>query len=139
MRRKNLRQDQQGKRVTRLSTAIAVLLILAVSLMGQQSNLSVVPPAMTTYKTVKLADGVYAFVSPLGGQAMVTGNSLVVIGDDGVLVVDSGHFPSLTSRQIAQIRQWTAKPVRFLVNTHRSDEHTSELRSLAYRVCRFLP
>jgi glyoxylase-like metal-dependent hydrolase (beta-lactamase superfamily II) len=80
---------------------------------------------MTTYKTVKLADGVYAFVSPLGGQAMVTGNSLVVIGDDGVLVVDSGHFPSLTSRQIAQIRQWTDKPVRFLVNTHWHPDHNA--------------
>jgi len=80
---------------------------------------------MTSYETVKLADGVYAFASAPGGQAMVTGNSLVVIGNDCVLVVDSGHFPSLTAKQIEQIRQWTDKPVRYLVNTHWHPDHNA--------------
>lgn len=80
---------------------------------------------MTTYETVKLAEGVYAFISPESNGAMVTGNTLVVIGDDGVLVVDSGHFPSLTRRMIAQIQQWTDKPVRFLVITHWHPDHNA--------------
>jgi cyclase len=46
-----------------------------------------------------------------------------VIGDDGVLVVDSSHFPTLARRMIADIRKLTAKPVRFVVNTHWHPDH----------------
>lgn len=83
------------------------------------------PAHMAGYSTVQLADGIYAFISPPGGQAIVTGNSLVVIGDDGALVVDSGHFPSVTARQITQIRQWTGQPVPYLVNTHWHPDHNA--------------
>jgi len=83
------------------------------------------PAPMSRYETVKLGEGVFAFLSPESNGAMVTGNSLVVIGDDGVLVVDSGHFPSLTAQQIAQIKQWTKLPVRFLVNTHWHPDHNA--------------
>jgi cyclase len=84
-----------------------------------------IPAPMRTFETVKLAEDVYAFVAPESNGAMVTGNSLVVIGDDGVLVVDSGHFPSVTSKQIAEIRQWTSQPVRWLVNTHWHPDHNA--------------
>jgi glyoxylase-like metal-dependent hydrolase (beta-lactamase superfamily II) len=40
-----------------------------------------------------------------------------------VLVVDSGHFPSLTRKIIAEIRKLTNKPVRYLVNTHWHADH----------------
>src|SRR4051812_20004576 len=103
---------------------LAVLLI-SLATVAQQPTMPPVPASMTTYETVKLADGIYAFISGAGGEAIVTGNSLVVIGDDGVLVVDSGHFPSVTARQIEQIRQWTNQPVRFLVNTHWHPDHSA--------------
>jgi glyoxylase-like metal-dependent hydrolase (beta-lactamase superfamily II) len=101
------------------------LFLLAPVVRAQASGEPPVPASMTSYETVKLADGVYAFIAGFGGSAMVTGNSLVVIGEDGVLVVDSGHFPSLIARQIAQIRQWTDKPVRYLVNTHWHPDHSA--------------
>jgi len=80
---------------------------------------------MSSYETVRLAEGIYAFISPESNGAMVTGNSLLVIGDDSALVVDSGHFPSLTARMIGEIRQLTDKPVRFLVNTHWHPDHSA--------------
>ena len=102
-----------------------LVFIAATVAVAQEATMPPPPAAMATYETVKLADGVYAFISGAGGEAMVTGNSLVVIGDDGVLVVDSGHFPSVTARQIEQIRQWTSQPVRFLVNTHWHPDHSA--------------
>src|SRR5215813_11495361 len=75
------------------------------------------------YQKIKLADGVYAFIAAEPRSEIVTGNSLAVIGDDGVLVVDSGHFPSATRHIIDEIRQMTDKPVRYLVNTHWHPDH----------------
>ena len=75
------------------------------------------------YDTVALAPNVYAFV-PVGGRAeLVTGNTLVVIGDDGVLVLDTGHFPSLARKMIADIRAITPKPVRYVVTSHWHSDH----------------
>jgi glyoxylase-like metal-dependent hydrolase (beta-lactamase superfamily II) len=76
------------------------------------------------HETVKVADGVYAFISAESNNAIVSGNSVAVIGDDGVLVVDSGNFPSETRKIIAEIRQLTPLPVRYLVHTHWHRDHT---------------
>ena len=82
------------------------------------------PSTMTTsYETVTLAPGVTAFVSPPGLGAWVTGNSLVVVGDSAVLVVDPGHFPPLTRKMIADVKRLTGKPVRWVVDTHWHPDH----------------
>jgi glyoxylase-like metal-dependent hydrolase (beta-lactamase superfamily II) len=47
-----------------------------------------------------------------------------IVGDGGVLVVDSCYLPSSAREDIAQIRQWTTKPVRYLLNTHWHGDHT---------------
>lgn len=98
---------------------------LSCTLTWAQAAVSDLPAAMKGYETAKLADEIYAFISPESNGAIVTGNSIVIIGDDGVLVVDSGHFPSLAARMIEQIKQWTDSPVRFLVNTHWHPDHNS--------------
>ena len=79
--------------------------------------------AFTAYDTVKVADGIHAFMPRRTDTPIVSGNSIAVIGDDGVLVVDSGHFPSATRRMIGEIRALTRQPVRFLVNTHWHPDH----------------
>jgi glyoxylase-like metal-dependent hydrolase (beta-lactamase superfamily II) len=48
---------------------------------------------------------------------------VAVIGEDGVLVVDAGRFPTLARRMIAEIRGKTDKPVRYLVHTHWHLDH----------------
>ena len=76
-----------------------------------------------SYETVKVADGIWAFIAPEPKSALVSGNSIAIIGDDGVLVVDSGMVPSLTRRMIGEIKQKTGKPVRWVVNTHWHWDH----------------
>ena len=78
---------------------------------------------LIAYDTVQVAPGVTAFMPRRTDTAIVSGNSIAVFGDDGVLVVDSGHFPEATRRMIAQIRKVTKKPVRWLVNTYWHSDH----------------
>jgi glyoxylase-like metal-dependent hydrolase (beta-lactamase superfamily II) len=71
----------------------------------------------------KLADGVYAFVAPDSKTAFFNGNTMVVVGDDGVLVVDSGDALPVTRKTVAEIKRLTPLPVRYLVNTHWHWDH----------------
>jgi glyoxylase-like metal-dependent hydrolase (beta-lactamase superfamily II) len=78
---------------------------------------------MFAYTVEQLAPGVYAFVEPHQSTGLVSGNALVVVGDDGVLVVDTGHFPSLARKMIDDIRRLTDRPVRYVVTTHWHPDH----------------
>jgi glyoxylase-like metal-dependent hydrolase (beta-lactamase superfamily II) len=80
-------------------------------------------PSVLTYRTEKVAEGVYAFITPEERSGFQSGNSIVVIGEDGVLVFDTGSIPSSTRRQIAEIRTLTDQPVRFVVNSHWHFDH----------------
>lgn len=86
---------------------------------------------LSEYETVNVGPGVYAFIAPESKTGIVSGNSLVVIGSTGVLVVDSTNVPSLTKKMIADIKRWTDRPVRFLVNTHWHFDHV--MGNAAYR------
>ena len=77
-----------------------------------------------SYSTVKVAEGIYAFVEP-PGHAIVSGNTTVIVGEEGVAVVDSGHHPALTRRMVEEIRALTPKPVLFVVNTHWHNDHVA--------------
>jgi cyclase len=80
------------------------------------------PTEPASFREVKLADGVYAFIAP-PETPVVSGNSLVVIGDDGVLVVDTQQFPKVARWEIAAIERLTSQPVRYVVNTHWHNDH----------------
>lgn len=80
-------------------------------------------PSVLSYRTVKVADGVYAFITPEERSGFQSGNSVVIIGDDGVMVFDTGNIPSSTRRQIAEIRRLTPQPVRYVVNSHWHPDH----------------
>jgi len=67
----------------------------------------------------KLADGVYEIQHAGNGG----GNTTVIIGDRQVFVVDSCFLPSAARKDIAQIREWTNKPVSFVLNTHFHNDH----------------
>ena len=76
-----------------------------------------------TLEFTKLADGVYGAIYSEFRMDPVEGNSLVVVGSNGVLVLDSGHSPDTARRIIAEIRKITDRPVRYLVNSHWHDDH----------------
>ena len=85
---------------------------------------SAAQPYPFSFETVKVADGIYAFIEA-PGKAIVSGNSVLVIGDEAALVVDTGHHPELSRRMTQEIRALTKKPVRYIVNTHWHNDHVS--------------
>ena len=74
-------------------------------------------------EVVKLAEGVYAGVYSEFRMDPVEGNSLIVVGADGVLVLDSGRTPDSARTMMSEIRKLTDKPIRFVVNSHWHDDH----------------
>jgi cyclase len=76
-------------------------------------------------QVTRLADGVYVIQHQSRNDGNPSGNTTVMIGDREVFVVDSSSRPSLAREDIAQIRQWTNKPVGYLLNTHFHDDHHS--------------
>jgi len=53
------------------------------------------------------------------------GNTTVIIGENSVMVVDACYLPSSAKEDIEQIKRWTNKPVRYLVNTHYHLDHNN--------------
>jgi cyclase len=79
----------------------------------------------TRERTVtQVAEGVYVIRHPDAPDGFPQGNTTVVVGGREVLVVDSCYLPSSAREDIEQIRRWTDKPVRYLVNTHWHYDHT---------------
>jgi cyclase len=78
--------------------------------------------AQSERKVTKLAEGVYEIQHPAAG-GNVNGNTTVIIGGRQVFVVDTCYLPSVAREDIAQIRQWTDKPVSFVLNTHFHNDH----------------
>jgi glyoxylase-like metal-dependent hydrolase (beta-lactamase superfamily II) len=71
----------------------------------------------------KVADGVYLFTTTPYGDAGLSGNSVAVLSDQGVLVFDSNGTPETAATILAEIRKLTDKPVRYLVNSHWHWDH----------------
>jgi glyoxylase-like metal-dependent hydrolase (beta-lactamase superfamily II) len=88
-------------------------------------------PSRPSFEFQQLADGVYASIrrEPVG--LGVDANNLFVIGDDGVLVVDTNFGPSSTRKVLTELRKITFKPVKYVVNTHPHDDHV--LGNAVYR------
>ncbi|HEY2019380.1 MAG TPA: MBL fold metallo-hydrolase [Bryobacteraceae bacterium] len=80
-------------------------------------------------QVTKLAEGVYAIQHKNSIDGNVNGNTTVIIGDREVFVVDSCYLPSAAREDIAQIRQWTDKPVGYLLNTHFHNDHNNGNRA----------
>jgi glyoxylase-like metal-dependent hydrolase (beta-lactamase superfamily II) len=73
------------------------------------------------YTVEKLAEGVHAVI--YNADVDVEGNTLIVINEDDVFVVDANAGLTTARATIAEIKKLTPKPVRYLVNTHWHDDH----------------
>jgi cyclase len=72
-----------------------------------------------------LGSNVYAAIrsEPLG--LAVNANSLFVVNDDHVVVVDAQFTRQATQENLAALRRITNKPVRYVINTHWHDDHVA--------------
>jgi cyclase len=73
------------------------------------------------YTVEKLAQNVYAIL--YNSEIDVEGNTLVVVNDDEVFVVDANSGITTAKIAVDEIKKITPKPVRYLVNTHWHDDH----------------
>jgi cyclase len=71
----------------------------------------------------EIVDGVYLFRTAPYGEVGLDGNSIAIVGSDGVLVFDTNGTPSAAAAVLAQIRTLTSQPVRFIVNSHWHWDH----------------
>jgi cyclase len=71
----------------------------------------------------KVAEGVYLFTTTPYADVGLSGNSVAVLSDDGVLVFDANGTPETATTVLAEIRKLTDKPVRYLVNSHWHWDH----------------
>ncbi len=71
----------------------------------------------------ELAPGVIAAVVDPAVPSYAFANAFIVIGEDGVLVVDTQQSPRPAAQVLAEIRRRSDLPVRWVVNTHAHADH----------------
>jgi cyclase len=67
----------------------------------------------------KIGPDLYAYISSNDASA----NSTFLVGDNGILVVDTGLNAQEGSKLLAEIRKISPLPVRWIVNTHYHPDH----------------
>ncbi|HVG32249.1 MAG TPA: MBL fold metallo-hydrolase [Pyrinomonadaceae bacterium] len=75
------------------------------------------------FEMVKVADGVYAAIRKEPPGLTVNGNSVFIINERDVVVVDSTLTPGTAKEELAALRRLTDKPVKYVINTHWHDDH----------------
>ena len=71
----------------------------------------------------KVAEGVFLFTTTPYADVGLSGNSLAILTDEGVLIFDSSATPETAATILAEIRKLTDKPIRYLVNSHWHWDH----------------
>lgn len=96
----------------------AALLVTAGALRAQPPVRPAAARAAPPVEAVRLAGSVYLL---RGGNGA---NSSALVGEDGVLLVDSKTDAAAGEGIVEALRGLSARPVRFLVNTHEHPDHT---------------
>jgi glyoxylase-like metal-dependent hydrolase (beta-lactamase superfamily II) len=86
------------------------------------------PPALAgtggfVRKTTEITPHVHLIYRPIATDAPYEGNSIVIEQSDGLVVVDAGGAPPSGRNIVAQIKSFTAKPVKYLIYTHYHGDH----------------
>ncbi len=79
------------------------------------------PAPALRYRLDRVAEGVFCAVA--SGVPYVVSNSVVIVGDDAVAVVDSGAGPNEARALLAAIRTVSELPIRYLIDSHFHFDH----------------
>ena len=104
------------------TAALGVLLAVGAPLIAQQSEATkrlIERNKMFEPTVIQVAENVY---TAIGYQ--VSANSMIV-GSDGVIIVDPGQMPSAAGKVRAAFEEITELPVRAIVYTHAHGDHTN--------------
>lgn len=75
-------------------------------------------------KATKVAGSIYMIDMVEGGDGFAGGNIGVSVGPDGIVLVDD-MFAPLAPKILTVLKALSDRPVRFVINTHVHDDHTS--------------
>jgi len=84
--------------------------------------------SLPAVKVEKISERVYALLGPIGlpdkhNQGYMV-NSTLIIGERGVIVVDTGFTDKIGQHLAKTIKTITSKPVSYIINTHHHGDHT---------------
>ena len=68
----------------------------------------------------KIKDGIYVYA-----QKPADSNAGIILTQEGVVLIDSGHNPPDSQAILKAVRQLTSQPIRFLINTEPHGDHTT--------------
>lgn len=105
--------------MTRLIRFFLIALIFPYKSVAQEKQ-----NELYSFSLEKIANGIYVSHRPEPLRESVDGNFTVIINDNDVIVVDATVTPTGAKQAISQIRRLTAKPVKYLINTHFHGDHT---------------
>jgi cyclase len=107
----------------RFRVLFAFSVTLSLALMSTQSSRGqATSKADDDFQLTKVTEGVYGAIAKPGGVA--SGNAGFVIGDTGVMMIDTFFTPQAAEELIAEIAKLTNQPVKLGVNTHYHLDHT---------------
>lgn len=101
--------------IRRLLGGLAAPLLVASPMLAQSGD---------GERLVAVADGVYAALQP-ADQRFDDSNTMVVVTDRDVVIVDSPANRQRAAEIVEQVAQLSKLPVRLLVNTHWHSDHTA--------------
>ena len=99
-----------------MRTKLALAVVLSVSLLtaGSLAAQDLGPNIR------KIKDGIYVYV---GNN--LNSNAGIVVTQDGVVLIDSGHNPTDSRALLAAVKKLTPLPVRYLIDTEPHGDHTT--------------
>ena len=116
----------------RFRVLFALSVTLSLALMSTQSSRGqATSKADDDFQLTKVTEGVYGAIAKPGGVA--SGNAGFVIGDTGVMMIDTFFTPQAAEELIAEIAKLTNQPVKLGVNTHYHLDHTGGNQVLVSR------
>jgi len=96
----------------------ALLLLAALVCASLPSRAQTLP-----FTLKQVAPKVYAVIDNANGDSGA--NAGVVIGEEGVAIIDSLYKPRATQALLAEVRKLTPLPIRYLINTHYHIDHVA--------------
>lgn len=109
-----------------------IIALIGLAVLAALGTASPIPPkAEDDFQLTKVAEGVYAAIAKPGGLA--SGNAGFIIGDGGVLIVDTFFTPVAVEELLGEIGKLTEQPIKYAVNTHYHLDHTGGNQVLSAR------